>query len=77
MDVVDESHGDMRVQRQNPYFGARPCLVKPLKAPWEESLEIDSDADPRYMIVTPIKNWRQNSAYGMAKEIPVLQDGDF
>lgn len=24
---VDESHGDMRVQRQNPYFGARPHFI--------------------------------------------------
>jgi hypothetical protein len=54
--LVDVFHGNMEMQRQNPYIGARPRPVAFRKrCHGEESHEVGGDVDPRYMVVTYLR----------------------
>jgi hypothetical protein len=48
--VLEESHGDMRVKRLNPYVHARPCQI--LLAVFGEPHEVYGNMHPRYITIS-------------------------
>ena len=51
----------LKVQRQNSYLRARPCLFRP-RVETREPLEVNGNVHPRYMVAIRLC-WRQNPAY--------------